>query len=142
MKNKKTISIIVGIIIIGIAFFGGMQYGKSTVTPGSFSATDFQNMRTFDGQGRIESFSGASTQESNLTRGGFTTGEILSKDDSSITIKLPDGGSRIVFISTSTQISKMASSSVGDLAVRDSVSVTGSINSDGSITAQSVQIRN
>jgi len=67
-------------------------------------------------------------------------GEIIAKDDSSMTIKLNDGGSKIVLISGSTKTTKQADATADDLAVGTKVSVLGTTNSDGSVSAQSVQI--
>lgn len=72
--------------------------------------------------------------------GGFTAGEIISKDERSITVSLPEGGSRIIFITESTPVQKSAAGTLADLAVGTQVVVTGSANQDGSISAQSVQI--
>lgn len=75
-------------------------------------------------------------------RTGFTpvSGEILSIDDTSITVKMPDGGSKIVMISEKTTMNKASSASKSDLKVGSQVAVFGQDNSDGSVTAQSIQL--
>jgi hypothetical protein len=82
----------------------------------------------------------------------FLAGQVLSKDANGITVQLmnnvPGGnstststGSKIVIISGSTAISKYDAGTSADLAVGQQVVVTGTDNSDGSVTAQNVQIR-
>jgi hypothetical protein len=123
--NKKIIAGIVSLVIItGIAFYGGMIYGKSTVP----SRGQFGNGTRGTG-----------------TRGGgngsFTAGEILSKDANSITIKMQDGSTKIALIASSTQVMKSSTGSLSDLMTGIEVTVTGTANSDGSVSAKSVQIR-
>ena len=72
---------------------------------------------------------------------GFTSGEILSVDQGTLTLKLRDGGSKIVIFTDSTQVLKSVSGLKNDHAVGEQVTATGNSNPDGSITAQSVQIR-
>jgi hypothetical protein len=126
--NKKSliiIAIVVLLVVGGGAFYGGMLYGKSQNTRPSYAGS-FQTRINRTGA------SGSS----------FISGNIISKDSSSITLQLPNGsGSKIIFYSDATQISKFASGTADDLANGTSVSVTGTINSDGSLTAQSIQIR-
>jgi len=50
--------------------------------------------------------------------GGAVMGEILSSNDSSITVKLQDGSSKIVILSNSTSINKQATGSKTDLKTR------------------------
>lgn len=73
--------------------------------------------------------------------GGLIAGEVLTKDANSLTLKLRDGGSRIVFFSTSTRVSKMADGMIGDVSTGTTVTVNGATNQDGSVTAEMIQLR-
>jgi len=77
------------------------------------------------------------TQTSNLKQ---TMGEITKVDDSSITVKTPNGSSKIVLTSDSTTINKAATGTKDDLKVGASVSITGDSNTDGSITGKTINI--
>lgn len=144
--SKKIIAIILGVIIIGGgSFFAGMKYGQSkssSTTKGM--GNDFANLSPEERQARFGQFAGTGSdtvQRGARADGGFVNGEILSKDDKSITVKLNDGGSKIVLFSTSTQIMKSASGSSDDLKVGDNVTASGTSNSDGSVSAKSIQLR-
>ncbi len=143
-KKIIPIVIVVGIIVIGAgAFFGGMKYGQSK-NPGIFRAGgNFANLSAEERQARFAQMGAGDTNGARgmRTNGGFTAGEILSKDDKSITVKLADGGSKIILLADSTQITKTAEGSSNDLTTGQQVTVTGTANSDGSISAQSIQIR-
>jgi len=123
--NSKILMVIVVIVIAGGAFFGGIQYQKSQI--GSFAG----------GQ------SGAFRQRMGQTAAFRPVrGNILSIDSNTMTVKLQDGSAKIVILSGSTTYMKEAPSAVGDLKAGDMVMVTGTSNSDGSVTAQSVQSGN
>lgn len=145
MTGKKTqaiIGIIVGFVLVGSgSFYAGMQYGQGQ-RPGDFrAAAGGANLTPEQRQARQQQFAGGGSGRGGAGNQGFANGEILSKDDKSITIKLADGGSKIVFWSTTTQVMKAATSSPQDLMTGEQVTAMGSANSDGSITAQSIQIR-
>jgi len=120
-----SISTVILLAVGGGAFYGGTIYSKS------------QNARVFN----VANFQGV---RGNRTAGlgNFILGDIISKDSSSITLKLPNSaGSRIIFYSDITQISKTTTGTANDLVAGTSVSVTGATNPDGSVTAQTIQIR-
>jgi len=128
---KKILPIILIIIVVGVgAFFTGMKYGQSRK---SFAGLEFN--------GRQMGVLGANFENGKNVRGGATGGEILSKDDTSITLKLQDGGSKIILYSDATKITKSTDGILGDLKNGENIIVTGSTNSDGSVTAQTIQIR-
>ena len=125
---KKIIAIIIGAVILsGGSFYAGMKYDQSKNPPISANR--------FGGNG------GQRGARGGAGGGGFVSGEILSKDATGITIKLQDGGSKIILLSGTTPVMKSTSGTTQDLAVGTQVTVIGSANTDGSITAQSVQIR-
>lgn len=131
--NKKNITlIVVALAIAGVSFYGGFLYGKSQ-TNNRFGQKQFGNMpggMNPDGNGMRQG-----------QNGGLVNGEIMSKDDKSITVKLRDGGSKIIFLNADTKVSKMADGSVEDLAQGVNVMISGSANQDGSVTAQTIQLR-
>lgn len=114
------------LVFAGGGFYGGMKYQQSK-TP----------VRTAGGA------AGAFARRTGAGGNGasFVSGEVLSVDSNTITVKLQNGGSQNVILAPSTQYGKMVSGSSTDVAVGTSIIATGSSNSDGSITAQNVQIR-
>ena len=136
-KNKKIVSIVVGIVVLVGVFYVGMSYGKSQTSATKIVA---QNQTGQFGMNRGNRTNG----------GGLISGQILSKDASSITVQIMNTdptstttgtGSKIIFLDANTTISKMAVGSASDLTAGTQVSVTGTANSDGSVTAKSIQIR-
>ena len=119
------------LVIGGGAFYVGMTYAKSqTPARGQFGNGQFTGNGQLPGGGMRGGMNA-----------GFTAGEIISKDETGITIKMQDGSTKIVLVSSSAQIMKSTTGSTDDLAVGNQVTITGLANSDGSVTAQSVQIR-
>lgn len=135
--DKKLISIfIVALVVVGAgSFFGGMKYTESKTS----SLAGFGNL-TEEQRSQMVANGGPGTRGSN-TGTSFINGEIISKDDTSITVKLNNGGSKIVFYSDSTQITKSASGTASDLEAGTTVTINGKTNDDGSVTAQTIQTR-
>lgn len=137
MPTQKTIGIIIAIAVIigGVAFWSGLKYQQSKKPAfGLGPAGQFDpNIDRPNANGN------GVANRANLSRG--TSGDVLAKDDSSIIIKLSDGSSKIILYSSTTIVNKMALGSVDDLSVGESVTVMGTTNTDGSLTAQNIQIR-
>ncbi|MDD3284746.1 MAG: hypothetical protein PHZ07_04085 [Patescibacteria group bacterium] len=130
--NKKILLIILVILIVGGgAFYAGLSYGKTKVVKNI--PMNFDNNRMGSQIGN--------TKRTGQGNGSAINGEILSKDDKSITMKLNDGGSKIGFFTASTTISKSTEGIKDDLVSGKQVMVFGSANSDGSINIQSIQLR-
>lgn len=140
--TKKILPIAIAALIVGvIGFYGGTKYGVGKDTQTGLIQGGFQNLSPEQRQQRLQQFSGINGMGRAGAGGGFIGGEVLSKDDKSITVKLQDGGSKIVFFSDKTQIIKSVTGAASDLVAGGQVVVSGQINSDGSVTAQSIQIR-
>ena len=125
--NKNTAGFIIALLIVGGAsYYAGTKYGgKSTrVSPANGSRTG-----NFQGDARVRN------------GGGFVVGQIVSNDGKSMVLKLQDGSSKIILLGSSAAIMKTATGVASDLTVGKDVTVTGTANSDGSVTAQSIQIR-
>ena len=125
---KKNLFIVclagVGLVIAAAAFYSGTIYQKKQNASARFGG---QNL-------------GVSIR-SNRQGAGVNSGEVIAKDEKSITIKLVSGGSKIIFYSDTTQIGKFSSGTINDILVGSNVMINGTSNSDGSATAQSIQIR-
>jgi hypothetical protein len=137
--NKKLYINIAIIVVVGmIAFYGGIKYAQSTSSKSTLSTQNLspeQRQQILSGGPNGVRRSGINSSDQ------FINGEIISKDDKSITVKLRDGGSKIIFFSNTTNIGKTTDGVAADLEVNKEVSVSGTANSDGSVTAQNIQIR-
>jgi len=155
MKNTFAVTIAVAVVVGAAAFYGGMLYGRSgspsrlaqgdLSAPGG-SASGGQNLRNLTPEQRQQRFqqmgiSGGGPGGQRNGGGGFASGEIIAQDDKSITIKLRDGGSKIIILAGTTEIGKFTTGVVTDLKTGETVTVNGQANADGSITAQSIQLR-
>lgn len=154
---NKFIPVIIAVIVAGgAAFYGGMQYAESRSPIGRGMGT-FPNLLPEEREARMREFGGGAfvRRGSGGMRGAeIAAGEVIAKDETSVTVKLRDsraaaspdagsetGGSRIVFFTAETPITKSVSGSAADVAIGAQVFVNGTRNQDGSITADSIQIR-
>ena len=138
---KKIILIILLILAVAGSFYGGMKYAQSKNSFSNFSRQNFQNLTSEERQQIFQGNVEGSLQAGVRTRAGmnFINGEVISKDDQSLTLKTVDGGSSIVFFSDSTQISKTIEGTIDDIGIGQQIMITGEQNSDGSYTAATIQ---
>jgi RNase P/RNase MRP subunit p29 len=67
-------------------------------------------------------------------------GQVLNMTSNSLTVKMSDGSTKIVVLSLSTAFMQSTKAALTDVKTGDTVNVVGTANSDGSVTAQDVQI--
>lgn len=126
MKNNTLIIIIAVALVVGAGgFFAGMKYQQTKTSAG----------RSGNFQGTRNGNFGQRGQGARPVRG-----EIISQDDKSITVKLQDGSSKIILLAGTTSINKSSEGSKSDLKTGEQVAVFGQENSDGSVTAQNIQL--
>jgi len=128
-KFKKYLGVwIAASIVLAIGtFYIGAKHGQAA------AKASFASRAGMGGQSGMNRRFGAGAN--------VVSGSVISKDSSSVTVKMRDGSSRIVLYSGSTQVLKSTSGTADDVSVGTNVSVIGSQNSDGSVTAQTIQIR-
>lgn len=132
-----------GLVLLSVAalsVFGGMQLQKR-VLDGGENDRGFMMMgedgASFTGGPMGRNGAGGTMRRS---MGDMVSGEIISKDDTGITISLPDGGSRIIYVVDSTTVTEAEQKTVSDLAVGQAVMVTGSGGEGDVMTASSIAI--
>jgi hypothetical protein len=127
MINKYKVHIIWAIVVV-IALVGGIMYGKSTGSVKSFAGGSSSSTRgTYAGRG-------------GTSGGSFVTGTIASIVGSDITLQLANGNSEVVLYSSSTPVTEPTIVSVSKLTTGTTIMVSGSSNSDGSLTATTIQV--
>ncbi len=128
MKDNSLITTLLIVVFTGVGFYGGIKYQQSQ--RGNFSGQL--------GDGTVRN----GKVGTGTPRGGFrpVAGEIISADNKSITVKLQDNSSKIILINDKTQINKAETVNKSELKIGEKVSVFGSENTDGSVTAQNVQL--
>ncbi len=138
--NNKIIATIVAVAIAGggIGFYSGTMYQRKALMA---SEGQSKGMGNFAGRSNGQAQTGsAKSNGARTANGGIVSGQVTAKDDKSITIKDRTGSSKIVLYSGSTTVGKTVDGSASDLSTGENVMVNGTDNSDGSVTAENIQI--
>ncbi len=139
-KDDIILIAVIAVVLSGIIgyFIGGRTQNQKQ----SSVSSPFSNNRF----GRFENNQSSNSQNSKFQNTNSMAGprqvmgEIISQDDKSITVKMPDGGSKIIFTNDKTQISKSTIATKADLKTGEKIIVFGPENSDGSVTADNIQL--
>lgn len=159
---SKKILMIVGSIVLVLAvgsgsFYGGMlfQQAQSTNIRNDFFANRGGDGGPSTGSGQAfgvgpGNFGGGGNSggggnfgggNGNGPDGGRTFGQITRIEGDTITLSTPQGQNEIkVTLTDSTQIQKTVVGDAGDLKTGDTIVVAGERDSEGNVTAQTVQI--
>ena len=139
MSKKHIVTyIMICLIAAGGSFYAGTKFVSADQTAGRQNFGNFTPNRQKLAEGQA---GGNLANRLNGSSAGFLSGEIISQDETSLTIKLPDDGSKIIFYGPATHFSQAVTSTAVALAVGENISVVGTVNDDGSVTAQSVEQR-
>ena len=130
MKNKQlVIAILIGVVIAAGAFYTGTKVRGGR-------AGNFQGRVIGNAQGVRGQFG----QQGGVQGLWPVNGKIIKRDETSITVELADGSSKIILLTETSAINKTTEGARDDLTEGTEVIVFGAANSDGSITAQNIQV--
>jgi Domain of unknown function (DUF5666) len=126
---RIALGVVAVVIIAAGSFFGGAAYGRSRSAAASSGSNGTANSRGQRGFGTAAG-----------SQGGFLGGQIQTIDSGGFTLTDSSGKEVRVNVTSTTLIQEEASVSITDLKQGDTVTVSGSQASDGSITARLVRV--
>jgi hypothetical protein len=124
-------SISVGVVVAVVSLGVGYYFGKKAIISNESGRMGMQGSQ----------MSGRGGFARGGANGNVVNGEVVSFDGGMLTVKGRDGGSRVVVVTSATKVSKPVVASSSDVKQGALVLITGTQNGDGSITAESVSIR-
>ena len=136
--SRRYLPIVGALVLALVAFGGGYAVANATAT----KATAATNTNGFGGQGFGPGASGRPRGGNGF--GGGASGTVGSVSADQMTITTATGGQRIVLLTPTTTVTQVTSATkaVTDLTSGLTVTVVGTTNPDGSVTATSVIIGN
>ncbi|MFH2085758.1 MAG: DUF5666 domain-containing protein [bacterium] len=141
MKNTNLILAVAltAVVAGGGGFWGGTKYSQNQRND-RFGQIGNRTGNTQNSNNVTRSVGGSAQPGIEMMRGGAVVGEVTAKDDKSMTVKLPDGSSKIVILSSTTTYRMASETTADELQVGKSVAIQGTHNADGSTTATSIEL--
>jgi hypothetical protein len=136
VKKWQIAAVVVAVIAVGVgAFFGGHAWGASGSSDDSGQVAGGSNGPWGRGDGSMPP-----DGQGGRNGGNLVAGTIFSADESGITVKTSDGSTKIILVSGSTSISLTTAGSTSDLKTGANVVVSGTSNTDGTVTATNIRL--
>ncbi len=118
-------------IAITLVLSGGIGYALGTYHATSQASIQKSGITNSGMRGNFGSRAG----------GGVASGDIVSFDNGMLSLKMRDGGSKIIVVASSTKVLKTTEGALSEVTPGQTVMIIGKTNGDGSITAESIQLR-
>lgn len=132
---KTAIWAVLAAVLFGaVGFWGGVTYQKAQAPTTGFAGRFGGGAGGFGG-----SSSAGGGRSGGASAANVTTGTVISQDAQSVTVKTANGGSKTVFVSSQTEISKQQVLTSSDIKVGDQIAAFGQA-ANGGIDARMVQI--
>lgn len=148
MQNKAFVAIVAVVVAVGVgagAFVLGMKMSggqQAGVVPGPAGGQrGWAPGQPGQGSGRGMGGPAGPPQggfRSGPDGGAFVGGKVISKDKDSVTVSLPQGGSKTVYLSKSTRFQMLSAGSAADISVGETITAVGNTGPDGSVTARAI----
>jgi len=139
-KISPFLSLGITLVALGIGFGLGILFQKN-------QKPNFRNTNSQLQMGDRASGNRGAGNKQVVQNGGqigqgqnHASGEITKIDDSSITIKTQNGGSKLILISNSTAYKQLTDSDKSKLKVGSQITIEGETSTDGSITGKTISI--
>jgi hypothetical protein len=138
MRAKIVIGVLY-VVVAGLFFYGGYAVGHKGSSSSTAAGQTATRTGTTGATGAGGSYAGRRGGAAGANFGGGVTGQIISMDSSSITVKTQAGSTAIVYYSGTTAVTKEQTAAASDLAVGQNVIVRGT-NSSGTVTATNISV--
>jgi hypothetical protein len=135
-SNKKPVLtwVLGGVVAVGVLFGGGFFLGRATAP----DSGDFGPGRGNFAGGQFPGGGQASGRAQEAGGFGFVNGEVTAIDGDTLTVTAEDGTATTVTTSDETTLTHITEGARADLAVGDTITVTGTSAESGDIAATSI----